>query len=832
MRAAFVLTLCLCLNFFLRSQNSYHEVREISSAERWVRLNDIGSVKAGQHLLLYQATGATLATTGGSIGSVEVNQGAGLFGLLKVTRVSGDTVFSDYPISPGFQPALTQAIISAGRDTLETNATHTANNYDGRLGGVLFLSANERLIIRDSLIASGAGFRGGQGQEADSDCNRLNSFSGELYSGTDWRSSRRGEGIAGVLLSFPNGRAPAANGGGGGNDHNAGGGGGANVSRGGTGGINVVEGLLNFSCRGNFPGRGGLGLNADKDRIYLGGGGGAGHANNTITAGGGNGGGLIVLWAPVIEFRPGGAIVSDGQPGASVDGDGAGGGGGGGSLLMLADSIFGAATMSLTGGRGGDVTNMSDRCFGPGGGGSGGRVLLAVRSGGNQLDAEFHLDAGGPGLRLNSDVCAPTDAPAGTGDPGSLQPIIIPVPFPGIQLSADTLCSDQRLTVLNTSAGVNTVTWEILGADSTLIIEPLGPNLRVSFTDRAEGTYRVVQTLFVGETEFPGDTAVFTVVAAPGLERAEVLRNGATISVNLEEATGYSSVTYDFGDGFALDTTATFGSHTYAAGGGYPVRVSLINEVCGSLTVLDTTIIIPEFAEAITDIKESYGCTPYTLTVADLSLGTYRGVLWSFPGGNPDTSSLATPTVTYADSGNYVITLRLLGAVGPDSLATITVRVDPTPTADFSFAVDTATVSFTNLSEGATVYLWNFGNRTVSQEENPTVTYDSTGTYTVFMTATYRGCSSRVERTVTVSLLSDVTELSQSGVRVFPNPTTGVVNLVGPGVPLAVRDMSGRQMAVPMTNDQVDLSTLPPGIYLVSLRVAQQHYTIRVAVSR
>ena len=59
--------------------------------------------------------------------------------------------------------------------------------------------------------------------------------------------------------------------------------------------------------------------------------------------------------------------------------------------------------------------------------------------------------------------------------------------------------------------------------------------------------------------------------------------------------------------------------------------------------------------------------------------------------------------------------------------------------ADFSYtttnnAIAPATVTFTNKSVNTNYYEWDFGNGETSNAENPSVTYDSAGTYTVTLT--------------------------------------------------------------------------------------------------
>jgi hypothetical protein len=57
---------------------------------------------------------------------------------------------------------------------------------------------------------------------------------------------------------------------------------------------------------------------------------------------------------------------------------------------------------------------------------------------------------------------------------------------------------------------------------------------------------------------------------------------------------------------------------------------------------------------------------------------------------------------------------------------------------DVSFItdIDDKTVTFNNISTGATSFLWNFGDGTTSDVINPQKTYEEYGTYTVTLTAT------------------------------------------------------------------------------------------------
>ncbi len=72
--------------------------------------------------------------------------------------------------------------------------------------------------------------------------------------------------------------------------------------------------------------------------------------------------------------------------------------------------------------------------------------------------------------------------------------------------------------------------------------------------------------------------------------------------------------------------------------------------------------------------------------------------------------------------------------------------------ADFTFTAENLTVKFTNASEGAEAYLWNFGDENTSTEASPEHTYDAAGTYTVKLTVQDAdGNAKSVEKEVSVA---------------------------------------------------------------------------------
>ena len=76
------------------------------------------------------------------------------------------------------------------------------------------------------------------------------------------------------------------------------------------------------------------------------------------------------------------------------------------------------------------------------------------------------------------------------------------------------------------------------------------------------------------------------------------------------------------------------------------------------------------------------------------------------------------------------------------------------PIADFSFSGANATapvnVSFTNLSQNATSYQWDFGNGQSSTETAPTATYAVGGVYTITLTAKSDAGTNKITKTINI----------------------------------------------------------------------------------
>ena len=137
--------------------------------------------------------------------------------------------------------------------------------------------------------------------------------------------------------------------------------------------------------------------------------------------------------------------------------------------------------------------------------------------------------------------------------------------------------------------------------------------------------------------------------------------------------------------------------------------------------------------------SETSGGVPSTVQFTDKSLAA-SSWYWNF--GDGTNSTLENPTHTYNTAGNYTVSLTAYNQLGNNTTTLSLTFTGLPPVANFTVNNTTATypnpltVQFTDKSQYATSWYWNFGDGTNSTLENPTHTYNALGNYTVSLTAT------------------------------------------------------------------------------------------------
>lgn len=134
---------------------------------------------------------------------------------------------------------------------------------------------------------------------------------------------------------------------------------------------------------------------------------------------------------------------------------------------------------------------------------------------------------------------------------------------------------------------------------------------------------------------------------------------------------------------------------------------------------------------------------------------------------------------TYAEEGSYRVNLCAFSRKQDKSSCTsINVEVVNVPFAEFSVdslsCVNPCPVQFTNTSDFADEYLWEFGDGTTSTEENPSHTYTDAELYTVTLTASNAYYSAQATEQISV-------------IDPYPPTATFTIQNVGNFVPMGIQ---------------------------------------------
>ena len=133
------------------------------------------------------------------------------------------------------------------------------------------------------------------------------------------------------------------------------------------------------------------------------------------------------------------------------------------------------------------------------------------------------------------------------------------------------------------------------------------------------------------------------------------------------------------------------------------------------------------------------------------SSGSISSWDWDF-GDGTGTSSAQNPSYTYSGANTYTVTLTVTDNSGCTASTTQSVTVNFSPSINFSAPTTTGcaplNVAFTNTTTSATTYSWNFGDGSpLSSSVAPSHIYNTSGTYTVTLTASNSGCTTTATQT-------------------------------------------------------------------------------------
>ncbi|MDA9563224.1 PKD domain-containing protein [Flavobacteriales bacterium] len=371
------------------------------------------------------------------------------------------------------------------------------------------------------------------------------------------------------------------------------------------------------------------------------------------------------------------------------------------------------------------------------------------------------------------------------------------------------------------------------------------------------------------------------------------LPNAIPATVTLDAyPTGVAPFTYDwyFSDGNTVTTTTSTTTYSFTQGSGWDwacVEVTDANGCVASycdyiqITSVSNTNCSADFYATFDDVNGN----PGEVFFVDYSYSNANIVSWSWDLGDGTTSTLQNPVNTYTVAGYYTVCLTTTDASGCTSSTCQTCYIDPawwanSPwntnsgncVADFVAYQDSTLpgmIYLVNLSQGNNLYYtWDFGSGVIVNNQFPAVTFTTFGLYDVCLTVTdtTTGCSDTFCDSLLIDSLGNLNKLTNWGVSViptpmpqsitsvenvieqnnpiavYPNPTTGIINLdiatnQAEVIDVKVVDVTGKMVMVKQVLINQGLNTytmsagdLPTGIYFVKIQSNDVSTTKRVVI--
>ena len=216
-----------------------------------------------------------------------------------------------------------------------------------------------------------------------------------------------------------------------------------------------------------------------------------------------------------------------------------------------------------------------------------------------------------------------------------------------------------------------------------------------------------------------------------------------------------SSYQWDFGDGNSATTANA--THAFSTAGTFTITLVATNANGVADAEIKPAYITVNPLPNVNFSANGLGCTvPLTLSFSNSSSqGANFSQAWNF--GNSQTSNQYTPpSITYNSQGTFQVVLTVTN----NNTGCINSLTQPIVVSNFQAGITAPAVGCVgqpiafqdNSTAGANAWSWNFGSAGQSNAENPNVTYNSPGTYTVSLTSqnTNSGCSGSTTQQIVV----------------------------------------------------------------------------------
>jgi PKD repeat protein len=243
------------------------------------------------------------------------------------------------------------------------------------------------------------------------------------------------------------------------------------------------------------------------------------------------------------------------------------------------------------------------------------------------------------------------------------------------------------------------------------------------------------------------------------------------------------------------------------------------------------------FTSEVTEI-----CEEGTVSFTDQSSGEINSWEWTFEGGDPATSTEENPVVVYHEAGIFDVELTVSNGSESNTIAMddyITVHALPVVALEPFDMVCLQWPSFE--LEGGTPEGGEYAGPGVTDgwfdpSEAGAGTHEITYNYEDEF-----GCSNEAVQQIVVDPCTGMDENEKFGIKIYPNPTQGVFNLMiaeSGNIQVKITGLLGNTVFqeenffVLDGNYRINLKGLEPGIYIVTLHTENNRYTGKIKLMK
>lgn len=344
----------------------------------------------------------------------------------------------------------------------------------------------------------------------------------------------------------------------------------------------------------------------------------------------------------------------------------------------------------------------------------------------------------------------------------TLQQTIDIYPSPNAQFNFSNECLGTPISFTDQSIGADSYNWNF-GDNSTSSQQNPQHNYASS------GNF--VVTLTVTSANGCIDTSSQTITVYPmpnaNFTAAEVCHGSTTnftSTSSINNPGTISNYAWDFGDGSPVETGNST-THIYTQPGLYQVSLIVVSNNNCVDTITLPVIVNPNPVVNFT-VDSVAGCSPLCVTfnnMSNIASGAISNYEWNFGDGNQNFSN--SPSHCYQNETlnpiSFNVSLKATSDKGCEAILTKNnfITAYPLPIADFSTEPNPTdifkpNVQFLDLSQGASSWIWNFGDNSNSPDtilQNPIHFYADTGVYIVLLQIENQyGCYDSISKTVTI----------------------------------------------------------------------------------